>query len=750
MDEGKRMFQIFAARMFEQRVLTAYREKVAKERQQMLIREIEEESRAEQQKKAKKAKEAQRRKDKAANKKKALAEKEARRGAEKAAEEAARLAEETRKAEEQRQKAEEKRKKKEAQKKAEEAERQRRIHEQKEKQAEQERKAREAKERDRKAKEEAARQKEKEAKERKEQEARERREQQEREKREKEAKARAEQEARDKLMQEQQKVLQKIQNDAQPVGQKPATALPPTATPITLPKRPAQHARPAAVPALPQQPALSATAVASPQITIATPALPKGPTTVRNRQPSQQQEATSTGGSQPTSLSESNTSQAASPHPLTPSHTSPSPVGLSGKARSASGQGGAQQQPAQTASPMAIAARAAMASQHGAFGVSPMLPYGQPLPGLPSNPPPGLASPLHHQAHVFPTQAFGASFGSPSMPTIGTNMNRPPPGGNRAFGYPPPPPGFNPPLEPQYPGIGQGFASGPLRDNVSFHHRQSSGGFEQSPSLASAQPISRPMPIQRPPSVAPVQRPAASLPTSSCWGVSDLESHRLGSSALLDNSEEASQEFGLHNRRNTSIAVSGVGFPGILGMDPAFITNSPWPRQPAAQPSQLPPPGFQHPLRPIPWSMPGQTSAGFPPQNGLGRQSQPSTMAIRQLMCEACKELSESPTTPLDERMEGGFVSLKAIKAWVDATSHVGSILEDQLLDICDTEGNHANGGGTFKLATLRDRKFVRWVPDSAGHDGHPPLQRAPGAPGEIGSPVVGSSTFSFSGTQRI
>jgi hypothetical protein len=33
MEEGRRMFQIFAARMFEQRVLQAYREKVAAERQ---------------------------------------------------------------------------------------------------------------------------------------------------------------------------------------------------------------------------------------------------------------------------------------------------------------------------------------------------------------------------------------------------------------------------------------------------------------------------------------------------------------------------------------------------------------------------------------------------------------------------------------------------------------------------------------------------------------------------------------------
>ena len=43
MEEGRRMFQIFAARMFEQRVLTAYREKVARERQQKLLEELNDE-----------------------------------------------------------------------------------------------------------------------------------------------------------------------------------------------------------------------------------------------------------------------------------------------------------------------------------------------------------------------------------------------------------------------------------------------------------------------------------------------------------------------------------------------------------------------------------------------------------------------------------------------------------------------------------------------------------------------------------
>ena len=42
MEEGRRMFQIFAARMFEQRVLNAYKEKVAAERQQKLLEELDE------------------------------------------------------------------------------------------------------------------------------------------------------------------------------------------------------------------------------------------------------------------------------------------------------------------------------------------------------------------------------------------------------------------------------------------------------------------------------------------------------------------------------------------------------------------------------------------------------------------------------------------------------------------------------------------------------------------------------------
>jgi hypothetical protein len=64
MEEGKRMFSIFAARMFEQRVLQAYRERVAQERQMQLLRELEDEDKVSKEKEARKQSQNQKKKDK--------------------------------------------------------------------------------------------------------------------------------------------------------------------------------------------------------------------------------------------------------------------------------------------------------------------------------------------------------------------------------------------------------------------------------------------------------------------------------------------------------------------------------------------------------------------------------------------------------------------------------------------------------------------------------------------------------------
>ena len=84
LEEGKRMFSIFAARMFEQRVLQAYREKVAQERQMQLLRELEDEDKLSKEKEAKKQTQNQKKKEKLEQKKAAQAEREKAEGAGKA------------------------------------------------------------------------------------------------------------------------------------------------------------------------------------------------------------------------------------------------------------------------------------------------------------------------------------------------------------------------------------------------------------------------------------------------------------------------------------------------------------------------------------------------------------------------------------------------------------------------------------------------------------------------------------------
>ncbi|KAG4305231.1 hypothetical protein PORY_001401 [Pneumocystis oryctolagi] len=142
-EEGRKMFQIFAARMFEQRVLTAYREKVAEERQQRLLEELEEENRLKEERELKKAKEKERKKDKKKLQKQLKDQEKARKEAERLAEENALRAEEEKRLEEAKKKKEELRLKREIEKKALEEEKQRQIQD-KEKEHEKEKKRKEA------------------------------------------------------------------------------------------------------------------------------------------------------------------------------------------------------------------------------------------------------------------------------------------------------------------------------------------------------------------------------------------------------------------------------------------------------------------------------------------------------------------------------------------------------------------------------------------------------------------------------
>ncbi|KAM0261917.1 hypothetical protein ACHAPA_009544 [Fusarium lateritium] len=689
MEEGRRMFQIFAARMFEQRVLSAYKEKVAKERQQRLLEEIEAESRESELKKAKKAKDAQKKKDKAAQKKQALAEERARKEAEKAEADAARLEAERQRVAEQKARAEEKRKQKEAQKKAEEearlrkeAERQRRLHEQREKQAEQERKARESKEKEKKLKEEQ-RQRDKEAREQKEREAQERKDKQERDKRDKEARAakaqkdaQAAREAKEKLKEEKAAAQKAASHSSQP---------------IQIPKRGSQH--PVSIPTvLPQHPSNPAS-YASPKIPVATPVLSKASTPIRPRTQSQQYDTA------PQSAAAPMTSQDPSPHSLTP-HMSPAPIGQR--------HGSASTQHSHSVSPTN--------GQPRLPGQSPfqMPPMGmQPPPGLAHHaPPPGFANRMPHEA------IFSGYRHAPGAMV-------PPPGMNG------PGRGFSGHMLPMYPQpaadpFDMGRLSLPSEIPPTMHHRQSSLQFESPPTPA--QPIGRPAPIGRP----------GSLSHGRSFDDKEDETAHLGSRALLEDDEPVEAELHMGSLRNQPPGPIADFTTSPYSAFP--LAHNPWGSSVGGHP--LPPPGFPNPGFNNPgWGAPsvppgfGMTSPGSI-MSSLRAPVQPKTAMVREMICKACQQIASSGDSE-------GYIGITHLKSMVDEMSGDHSISEQDLLNLCETEGSRNNGGGTFSILQDADgpgKHGVRWEPDM--NDGFGTPYRAVGAPGEIGSPPLSQATL--------
>lgn len=67
----------------------------------------------------------------------------------------------------------------------------------------------------------------------------------------------------------------------------------------------------------------------------------------------------------------------------------------------------------------------------------------------------------------------------------------------------------------------------------------------------------------------------------------------------------------------------------------------------------------------------------------------------------------------------------------------------NEMLDICDTEGNPQNGGGSFTVKEEGDVKYVKFEPDN---NSTLSSQRGNLVPGDIGSPVPGSSVPAFGG----
>lgn len=706
MEEGRRMFQIFAARMFEQRVLTAYKEKVAKERQQKLLEELMDEEQTKEQKQAKKAKDAQKKREKLALKKQALAEEKSKREAEKAAEEAAIREAEARKAEEQRLKAEEKRKKREAEKKAaeeerlrKEAEKQRRLQEQRDKQAELERKQREAKEKERKEKEEQRR-REREAKDAKDREAKERKEKQEKEKREKDARLKAEKEAKEKQRRE-DLASQQVAAQAALVASK----RPPVPIPVSLQSQ----------------------TTASPHINNVTPVIPKAPTPIKLRTTSSQQDSNP---SVPQTPQSNGLSQNVSPVPSTPLQGSPGPIGPAGKNQNQN------QHPflhhPQATSPIHSALKGPPGMPPQPFGVMPPMGMGF-QPGMPMMGP-GYGARMQHDP-MFSHQGMGVPF-RPILGPNGMPLHQPGMGfqqlpHGRGFPLPHGPPGF-PQQAPNGLGVlGQLFNSQKDGPSSQSHSRHQSASFEKpfENGNALAQPIARPAPIGRPSSIVHGQR----SDDSGSLDVDDSSNH-LGSRALLDDSDEPLTS--VNGTRRSSAApgnISRQGFPAPFGIEPS-VFGSPIPgfNNWGAPPnpfgtSSLPGAGYMGG-----WGVPVNSSFGSLGGTTAVRSSQPRSVAVRLMICRACKNLEGS--TP------DGFNDINALKDQLEHLNPPGEVpvSEKELLDICETEGNAINGGGSFDIR--RDANghcSVQYQSDM------PTLQRPLGAPGEIGSPIVGGGGLS-------
>lgn len=760
MQEGRRMFQIFAARMFEQRVLTAYKERVAKERQLQLIKELEGEEEEKARREEKKKRDAEKRKEKKRIQNLAKAEEKERKEAEKAAEEARLKAieekkqeEARRKREEQRKKKEEERRKQEEEKARKEAEKQRRHFEEQQRREDAERKAREQRAAE-KAKKEEARKREREEREAREKEAKERKAQEDKDRKERDAKSKADREAKERERSSRQSHPPQIAKRASQAGM--------VAVPGVHPKQ-------------------APSGISSPHTAVATPAVPKAPTPARQKQPSQQGSHASS-PMQPQSQVSSAPSKSSSPGSAVSQQQS------SNSSRSFVQKTPSQGPylPHQMSSPLHQQVQPPpgmqqMQQHQGAFGGMPPLgfhafqgPQGPMMHNM------GQRGPMPMYGHQGPPMGMPnrmSPFGPPGMNSM-NGMNGPPgmmhPHG-RGMGYPfdqpgvGAPPGFGPQM-PQH----QSNQTSPLgpptsngvpgtevsRPSLSVHSRQQS---TDKFSLGGAgQPIARPAPIQRPGSMQSPGGEGSISPRAEA----EAPSKHLGSSALLDDSDEPipqneSRRMS-HNVLPTSTRSQSLGIGGLFQQAGGFgtpVTSWATPVLPLGQSPGL---GQQQ------WgSLPNAsqmtgwtnnntgfaTNGAFGPMgvgtqlpmqmhrpSGFGGQSRPLT--IRLAICQACKQLGA--TNPSSD----GFYDINAILRQMPALQPPPS--HPELEAICETEGDSQNGGGELsarKSASGGEVIAVKWTPDSGtpkdqGRGSHAGL-------GEIGSPMPSRTSPAGIGFER-
>jgi hypothetical protein len=115
------------------------------------------------------------------------------------------------------------------------------------------------------------------------------------------------------------------------------------------------------------------------------------------------------------------------------------------------------------------------------------------------------------------------------------------------------------------------------------------------------------------------------------------------------------------------------------------------------------------------------------------------------MLRRACEELGDAESKKTDgSASNDGFISLESIKTQVEMFNHGFPVDERELLDICDTEGNEVNGGGSFDVRDGdQGSKSIRFVSGNERPTAQP-VQKAVGY--HPGSPVGGSGHGPFGG----
>lgn len=735
MEEGRRMFQIFAARMFEQRVLTAYREKVAKERQMKLLEEIEEDNRRAEEREQRKAKEKDKKKERKRLQRQAKEEERLRKEAERANEEARLKEAEQKKAEEQKKRKEEQRLKREAERKAAEEERlrkeeekRRRLQEEREREAERERKRKEHQERERKKREEEKRKKQEE-KEAREREARDKKEREDQQRRDRETKAK---EAA--LEKERKRKEDEVRAKAEAAAAAAKRNAAPAPTNIQPPTAPANFH--------------------SPHLSVVTPAIPKqavGASPGRARNASQQGSMVGSVGSSP------KTPQVAPPSasPSTPilQQNVPGPILTQNKVF---------QFPPNTMPPVSpmhgIAPPPGVTPPEHYGNLSPMAANGMVQPFLVGMPPGramGNGVPMFAPPQQLPHPQFRGYSGPNGMPMqvpVAPGMRNVPQQGRGFYEMPQhqfPPPGMPLP-PPSSPFIGR------AEHIPGTHSRTPSGSFEPFPH--------RPNPIQRPASVAPPK------PADEQQNVDEL-SKVMGSRALLEDDDDASLEENLSPSRRASnipfaprptrnIPVSSPLFSDTVGGGKPLPISPSWDRSngyPGAEVfghhswSNPAPLGALSNSLPNTWGNGAAFEAIKPMGNGYtNRPGWSDTDAarstfnrrrisrldnVRSLVCMQFRDLAG----PANQQVE-----LSTLQRSVErnATAELGSIAQKEINEALEVEGDLQNGGGNFKMTHDKNgRTLVQYEPDdtiSEHLSGGGP--HGPSSVGEIGSPSLGAA----------